>query len=422
MSYLVWGLGRSGKACAELLKKKGYKVYAGDDKENPDLWKEVLSEVDTVVLSPGIPPRHPLWKEALKREKEIIGELELAYRFFKGKVIAITGTDGKSTTTRLTYLILKKKFDKAYEGGNIGRPFSEILLESEEGIAVLEVSSFQGKTLKRFRPIVGAFISFAKDHLDWHPDEKDYLFSKYNIFKNQKESDTLILNDFVKEIRETPSRAKRIYYSSLKLKREGIYFGDVKLFNPSLLKIRGIHNVYNAATASLISLSMGLKPEEFEEILYSFEGLPHRLEYVGNINGVEVYNDSKSTTPHALKAALLTFPDKSVILIVGGKDKGADFSEVSKIVKDKTKFVIAIGETKLKIKEAWKEITEVITSESLEKAVKLAYALAKSGDIILFSPACSSFDMFRNYEERGQKFKELIKALGKKESGLAAGE
>ncbi|GAB6065548.1 UDP-N-acetylmuramoyl-L-alanine--D-glutamate ligase [Aquifex pyrophilus] len=408
MSYLVWGLGRSGKACVKLLKKKGYKVYAGDDKENPNLWREVLNEVDTIVLSPGIPPRHPLWREAIKREKEVIGELELAYRFFKGKVIAITGTDGKSTTTRLTYLILKKKFDKVYEGGNIGKPFSEIILESEEGIAVLEVSSFQGKTLKTFRPNVGAFISFSVDHLDWHPDERDYLLSKYNIFKNQKEEDILILNDFIREIRETSSRAKKIYYSSLKLEKDGVYFGELKLFNPTFLKIRGTHNIYNTATASLIALNMGLKPEEFEDVLYSFQGLPHRLEYVGRLKGVDIYNDSKSTTPHSLKAALLTFPDKSVILIAGGKDKGTDFYEVSEVVGKKTKFVIAIGEARFKIKEAWKDFTEVITADNLEEAVSKAFKLSKKGDTILFSPACSSFDMFRNYEERGERFKEIV--------------
>ncbi|RUM31160.1 MAG: UDP-N-acetylmuramoyl-L-alanine--D-glutamate ligase [Aquifex sp.] len=413
MSYLVWGLGKSGKAAVKLLKSKGHKVYAGDDKENPELWKEVLNEVETVVLSPGIPPHHPLWIEAINKEKEVIGELELAYRFFKGKIIAITGTDGKSTTTRLTYLVLKNFFPEVYEGGNIGIPFSDIVREKEKGIAVLEVSSFQGKTLKTFRPDIGAFISFSPDHLDWHPSLEDYLKSKYKVFENQREGDLIVLNDFVKEIKETSTRAKKINFSELEILEEGVYFRGIKLFNPRHLKIKGIHNVYNASVAALIALEFGLKPDEFEHILYEFSGLPYRLEYLGNFGGIDIYNDSKSTTTNALKSALETFPYNSVILIVGGKDKGVDFLSVLETVKKKVKTAFAIGETKDKIKESWKEYVPVETCSDLEEAVKKALSFAKSGDVILFSPACSSFDMFKSYEERGEKFKELIfKFLG----------
>ncbi|AAC07814.1 UDP-N-acetylmuramoyl-L-alanine--D-glutamate ligase [Aquifex aeolicus] len=408
MKFLVWGLGRSGKGALKLLKERGFEVYAGDDSQNPELWREVLGEVDTVVLSPGIPPSHPLWKEALKKEKEVVGELELAYRFFKGKVIAITGTDGKSTTTRLTYLILKKFFDEVFEAGNIGKPFSEVVLENPEGIAVLEVSSFQGKTLKTFRPNIGAFISFSVDHLDWHPSIEDYLKSKYRIFENQTEEDFLILNDLVYEIKKTPSRARKVLFSELYINSDSVFYKDIRLFNPKNLKIRGLHNVYNASVASLIALTLGLKPEDFEEVIYEFRGLPHRLEFLGNFNGVEVYNDSKSTTPHALMHALKTFPDNSVILIVGGKDKGADFYSLRHIVQKKVKIALAIGETKEKIKDSWKDITEVKTCNTLEEAVKLAREVSKLGNVVLFSPACSSFDMFRNYEERGEKFKELV--------------
>jgi len=413
MSYLVWGLGKSGKAAVRLLKSKGYKVYAGDDKENPELWKEVLNEIETVVLSPGIPPHHPLWIEALKKEKEVIGELELAYRFFKGKIIAITGTDGKSTTTKLTYLVLRNFFPEVYEGGNIGVPFSDIVSKKERGVAVLEVSSFQGKTLKTFVPNIGAFISFSPDHLDWHPSLEDYLKSKYKVFENQSEEDLIVLNDFIKEIKETPTRAKKINFSGLEILKEGVYFQGIKLFNPRYLKIKGIHNVYNASVVALIALKLGLKPDEFEHILYEFRGLPYRLEYLGTFGGIDIYNDSKSTTTNALKSALETFSDNSVILIVGGKDKGADFLSVLEIVKKKVKIAFAIGETKQKIKESWKEYIPVETCPDLEEAVKKALSFAKSGDVILFSPACSSFDMFKSYEERGQRFKELIfKFLG----------
>ena len=409
MKYLVWGLGKSGKSAVKLLEKKGFKVYAGDDKENPNLWREVLNEVNTVVLSPGIPPSHPLWKEALKREIEVIGELELAYRFFKGKVIAITGTDGKSTTTRLTYLILKKFFNKVYEGGNIGRPFSDIVLESDNGIAVLEVSSFQGKTLKTFRPNAGAFLNFSVDHLDWHENIRDYLESKYKIFKNQKEEDFTILNDKFEEVKKTPTKAKKIFLSELKIYKDAVVYKGVKLFNPQKLKIKGFHNVLNASVASLIALNFGINPEDFEEILYSFEGLPYRLQYIGNFNGIEVYNDSKSTTVNALKSALNSFEGKKVILICGGKDKGNDFKSAIKEVKEKVKVAFTIGETKEKIKKAWEKFTEVVPCDSLEEAVEKAIESAEKGDVILFSPACSSFDMFKNYEERGMKFNEIVK-------------
>ncbi len=415
MSFLVWGLGKSGKAAVKLLKKKGYKVYTGDDKENPQLWKEVLGEVDTVVLSPGVPPSHPLWREAEKLGKEVIGETELAYRFFKGKVIAITGTDGKSTTTRLTYLILKEFLPKVHEGGNIGRPFSDIVLDSEDGFAVLEISSFQGKTLKIFRPQLGAFVSFARDHLDWHPNMEDYLRSKYKIFQNQKPEDILILNDSFEEIKRTPSEAQKILLSELKISEEAVYYRGKKLFSPKHLKIKGFHSVINASVVSLIALNFGIEPTDFEEILYEFRGLPYRLEYLGKVKDLEVYNDAKSTTVNALISALRSFPDRRIILIVGGKDKGDDFSVAVPYLKN-VKLVLAIGETKEKIKESFKDFVEVITCGSLEEAVDKAFERRGQGEILLFSPACSSFDMFRNYVERGEKFKELIEK--KKKEGL----
>lgn len=412
MRFLVWGLGKSGKAAVRLLQSKGYSVYFGDDKESPELWREVLREVDVVVLSPGIPPSHPLWREAENLGKEVIGETELAYRFFKGEVIAITGTDGKSTTTRLTYLILKEFLPKVYEGGNIGTPFSEIVLNHEEGLAVLEVSSFQGKTLKTFRPNVGAFISFARDHLDWHPDLEDYLKSKYKIFQNQRPEDLLILNDYVEEIKKTPSRAKKIYLSELKISENEVSYRGKKLFNPKNLKIRGFHNVINASIASLIALSYGIEPKEFEEVLYSFKGLPYRLEFLGKVKGLEVYNDAKSTTVNALISALKSFENKRIILIVGGKDKGDDFRAAIPYMQN-VKLVLAIGETREKIREAFKDFVKVITCSSLEEAVDKAFESAKEGEVLLFSPACSSFDMFSNYVERGERFKELIEKKGR---------
>jgi UDP-N-acetylmuramoylalanine--D-glutamate ligase len=403
---LVWGLGVSGRSAIELLKSKGIEVYWGDDKDKVD-FREFLGVVDTVVLSPGIPPSHPLWMEARKKGIEVIGELELAWRFFEGRAIAITGTDGKSTTTRLTYLMLSSYFDNVEEGGNIGVPFSDIVLKNPKGLAVLEVSSFQGKTLNTFRPIGGAFLNFSPDHLDWHPTLEDYLHSKYNIFVRQTEEDFIVLNEFQKEVAETPTRAQRIFigHKDAFIKDGKAYLFGEPLFELEKLKLFGLHNAYNLLFASAIAKRMGVPTENIREVAYTFRGLPHRLEYVGEIRGVKVYNDSKATTPHALQSALESMPDGKVILIAGGKDKGFNFEELLPLVKKKTKACLLIGEAKEKMAKAW---NEAYLCKGLEDAVEKAFELAKEGDIILFSPACASFDMFKDYKERGEIFKRLV--------------
>ncbi len=412
MKFLVWGLGKSGTSAVELLKSKGFEVFYGDDARNDD-WREYIDYVDTVVLSPGIPPSHELWKEALKKGKEVIGELELAYRFFKGKIVAITGTDGKSTTTRLAYLMLSSYLENVAEGGNAGTPFSKIALENPEAMAVLEVSSFQGKTVKNFRPNVGVFLNFSEDHLDWHPSLEDYLESKRNIFKNQKEEDFFIFNGFQKEVRETITEAKRIDIREVEIRKEGVFFKGEFLFKPEDLKLRGKHNLFNAIFASLIAYIHRVPTEVIRETIRNFKGLRFRLELVAEINGIEVYNDSKSTTPNSLKAALESFPDNSVILIAGGKDKGTDFGVIKEIAEKKVICAILIGETKYKLKEVLKDLNVKLCS-SLEEAVKTAFEAASPGNFILFSPGCSSFDMFSSYIERGEAFNRLVSEISEK--------
>ncbi|WPM31879.1 UDP-N-acetylmuramoyl-L-alanine--D-glutamate ligase [Hydrogenobacter sp. T-2] len=413
---LLWGLGVSGRSALNLLKAKGFEVYAGDDARG-DNFKEFLHIVDTVVLSPGIPPHHALWKEAQEKGIEVIGELELAWRFFEGKALAITGTDGKSTTTRLTYLMLKEVYANVEEGANAGKPLSEIVLSNPSCLAVLEVSSFQGKTLKTFRPIGGAFLNFSEDHLDWHPSLQDYLESKRNIFSRQREEDFLLLNAKDPRIRETPSDAKKFFLLEEGMQgyiKEGkAYFLGEELFEVERLKIRGKHNWHNALFAGAMARLMGVEREIIQEVLYSFSGLPYRMEYMGSFGGVEVYNDSKSTTVNALRSALESFEDGKVILIAGGKDKGGDFEGIKELVKKKTRLSILIGEAREKIAKAWRGC-EVYLAKDLESAVSKAFEFAKQGDIILFSPACASFDMFRDYKERGERFKELVFELGGK--------
>ncbi len=409
----MWGLGVSGRSAVELLKAKGYEVYAGDDAQK-DSWEDYLELVDTVVLSPGIPPKHPLWIKAEEKGIEVIGELELAWRFFKGKAIAITGTDGKSTTTRLTYLMLREYYANVEEGANAGTPLSQIVLKNPSCLAVLEVSSFQGKTLKTFRPHIGAFLNFSEDHLDWHENLEDYLKSKQNIFAQQKEEDFLLLNALDDRIKNSPSKARKLFLLSEDgegyIKNGNAYFLGEKLFHVEKLKIKGKHNWANALFASIIARLMEVPVEVIQEVLYTFKGLPYRLEYVGNFKGIEVYNDSKATTVNALKSALESFEDGRVLLIAGGRDKGGDFESIRELVKKKVKACFLIGESKEKIAKAWHDV-EICLCKDLQEAVFKAFEKGSEGDVLLFSPACASFDMFRDYKERGKAFNRILQSL-----------
>ncbi len=408
-TYLVWGLGKSGRAAVELLKNKGYEVYSGDD-AGGDRWEEFIDSVDTVVLSPGIPPRHPLWKEVLRRDIEVIGELELAWRFFRGKAVAVTGTDGKSTTTRLTYLMLSKRFSRIHEAGNAGTPLSEVVLKDPEALAVIEVSSFQGKTLSTFRPIAGAFLNFSQDHLDWHPDMEDYLLSKHNIFRRQEEEDLFVEVLDQEEVLSTPTKASRINLrKEVEIEKGDVLFRGERLFETMDLNLRGEHNLRNAITAAVLAKHFGAPTEDIREALRSFRGLPFRMELIATFRGVEIYNDSKSTTPNSLRSALESFPDQSVILIAGGKDKGADFSPLRDLIEKKVKLALLIGETKETMRTAFGGNSNLKTLNSLEEAVEEALRSAVPGDFILFSPGCSSFDMFSSYVERGEVFNRLIR-------------
>ncbi len=404
MAYLVWGKGVSGFAAFNLLKEKGYKVYIGDDKEGENFWQSVWHEVDTVVLSPGIPPHHPLWQGAIKTGKEVIGETELAFRFYRGNnIVSITGTDGKSTTVHLLHTLLGFE-----EGGNFGTPFSEIVLKNPSADVILEVSSFQGKSLKTFRPNVGVFLNFSEDHLDWHPSLEDYLKSKQNIFKNQTQDDMLILNE-KPPVRDTPSKAKKVFFgpnSDLCVKDNKIYYEDICILDDtSFLPLKGMHNMYNIAVASFVAFSMGI--DNIKERLENFKGLPFRYQYMGNFDGIDIYNDSKSTTVNALLSAVESTPTP-IILIMGGIDKGGNFSKL-KAYKQKIKHAFIFGKDKDIIKDQIEEFVNLTLAQDLEEAILKAKSIAIPKDIILFSPACASFDMFENYKHRGEVFNQLTR-------------
>ncbi len=411
MRYLVWGLGVSGRSALRLLERKGYKVKAGDDAKG-DRVEDFINETDIIVISPGIPPSHKIFELARKREIPIIGELELAFGFFEGKIIAITGTDGKSTTTRLIYNILKAYFDNVEEGGNTGRPFSDIVMKEEKGIAVLEVSSFQAKTIKRFKPDIAVFTNFSEDHLDWHPNLKDYLESKYKLFANQNKKDIAILNSNIKEVRNTPTIAKKIFFNSPEgayFYKNCIYINNSKYIDATKIKLIGRHNIDNIMASILVCTSMGIPNEIIKENIYRFEGLPFRLSFVGEYKGIKIYNDSKATTINALASALKTFEDGEVILIAGGRLKSKNPDAVIPLIGKKLKVGIVYGESASLLSSIWKDDAEIIRADSLEEAVEIAFQQAKEGNVILFSPGCASFDMFSSYIERGEVFNKIVR-------------
>ncbi|MGC8765433.1 MAG: UDP-N-acetylmuramoyl-L-alanine--D-glutamate ligase [Brevinematia bacterium] len=374
--------------------------------------------VDIVIVSPGVPLDIPVVVEAKRRKIPVIGDIELFYSFFpENFYIGITGTDGKTTTTTLIYEILKNE-KKAFLAGNVGIPifsiFESVLPES---YLVLELSSFQLEAIEKFRPNVAVFLNLAEDHLDRYNSMTEYLEAKRRIFINQKDSDFAIVNldsPYFGEI--TRGLMSHLLTFSIKNEKADIYFKNDFIFlegKPFIKRdeifIKGIHNVENSMAAILAARIVGVSDESIKKTLRSFKGVEHRIEFVRNINGVEFYNDSKSTTVNSLEKALMSF-ENPVILIAGGRDKGLDFTRLKDLVREKLKLLILIGEAREKIQREL-DFEPFVYSASLEEAVKIAYKNSLPGDVVLLSPGCASFDMFKNYEERGKLFKECVNLL-----------
>ncbi len=416
---LIYGKGKSGLSAFNLAKKKGLKAVLVDDfsfKENQ------LKDISIIVVSPGIPFKHKIFQISKKYRIPIIGEVEFAYRFWKGKIIAITGTDGKSTTTKLIYDILKAEKEDIFIGGNYGTPFSDIVLERETGTAVLELSSFQIYSTVYFKPHKAVFLNISVDHLDWHRKFNHYLYSKYKLFKRQTSDNYAILNFDSKYTRKTKTKAKKIYFSLKKLPDgyEGAFLDknfinvrikgkEEKIIDIRNLPVKGIHFVQNTMAALLTTITEIKDISSIKKQIYSFQPLPFRLEYEGSINGVDIYNDAKSTTVQSLQMAIRSFPDKKIVVIAGGINKGGDFSTLKK--EKNVKSFILIGRDKESIYRQLKDYFKVYLAKSLDEALRKSLYIAEKGDIILFSPACASFDMFKNYIDRGEKFKNLVKGL-----------
>jgi len=376
--------------------------------------------------SPGVPMDIPVLKKAREKRIPVMGEVELAYRVCRSPIIAITGTKGKSTTSTLLGLILSRAHTsgRTIVAGNIGKPFTRYVLGlTEQDLLVLEVSSFQLEATVQFAPRVSVILNIRQDHFDRHSDMEDYAAAKYKIFANQTEDGHTVLNadDPRAAACASLTRAQVILFSSLQRLGEGVYIEDNKIvakyggssttiMGRDELRIPGRHNLENAMAAVAVSLVYGVDPEIMREELRDFSGLEHALEFVAEARGVRFVNDSKSTNVVSLKAALESL-DGNTILIMGGRDKGNDYEPLKSLVHEKVNHLILIGESAEKIRNSMGSFTKTHRGTTMYDAVYMAYSLAKPGDTVILSPACASFDMFRDYAERGTIFKKAVEKI-----------
>jgi len=362
----------------------------------------------------------------LESGKEVFSEIEVAFWFNKAKLISITGSNGKTTTTTLLYRMFYDNKYKSFVAGNIGYPLSDYVLSSSEDLfGVLELSSFQLDNIKYFKPYISIIMNITPDHLDRYVTFENYINSKGRIFLNQDMNDFLIYNEDDEIVRNLiqSAKCKKLSFSIKGRVKEGIFVEDgvikviynekeTEIIDSNKISIKGKHNLYNSMAASLAGFISGIKVEEIVNTLMNFEGVEHRLEFIKEINGVKFYNDSKATNVDSVWYALDSFVEP-INLIAGGKDKGNDYSSISELVEKKVKNLIVIGMGAKKLFDYFKEKTNVVFADTMEDAVKKAYELAKPGEIVLLSPACASFDMFNNYEHRGQVFKKCVYDLVK---------
>ena len=443
---IVAGIGKSGIAACGLLKKAGVSVYLYDDKNSLDekeiekkfgdsdnirmftasIPDEELQNVEYAVLSPGIPVDSPTvmaWKE---RNINIIGEVELAYTFEKGEVAAITGTNGKTTTTSLLGAIMKKAREHVSIAGNIGFPYTETVTESCKGsCTVLEISSFQLETIDTFRPVVSAVLNITPDHLNRHHTMEKYIEAKLNIAKNQTEDDYIVLNYEDEVLREYADKLtpQVIFFSSSTELSEGIYLknGEVitlkhdgqetEIVNIHDLKLLGMHNYENVMAAVAMAWKLNVSFDVIKEVCEEFTSVEHRIEYVCDINDVKYYNDSKGTNPDAAIKGITSMV-RPTYLIGGGYDKQSDFTEWVEAFGDTVKELVLIGATKKKIAATCDKVgfKNYKMFETLRDAVVYCKENAQPGDAVLLSPACASWDMFDSYEQRVELFKKYVKS------------
>jgi UDP-N-acetylmuramoylalanine--D-glutamate ligase len=439
---LVVGLARTGIATAKFLKAKGSLVTATEVKPKEEMkeavqalegmdisteWgghqTETFLKQDIIVVSPGVDLNIEPIQKAIKQGVRVVSEIELAYHFIHAPIIAVTGTNGKTTTTLLVGEMLKEDGRKVGVGGNVGEPL--ILFADGKDrweVLVVEISSFQLEAIKDFRPRISVLLNITEDHLDRYPRYDDYIEAKVRVFANQNSGDLAVLNrddSIVMQFREKV-KAKKVLFSLKEKLGEGAFSNGQTIFlrlgekgeEYSLAKtpLKGIHNVENMMAALTTARIFGCSTKSIQTVLDRFKGLEHRLEFVREIKGVRFYNDSKGTNVGSVVKSLQSFSEP-VTLIAGGKDKNGDLSPLEALIQKRVKHLILIGEAKERMNRELGGLTDTVMAKTMEEAVVLARQKAKGGEVVLLSPACSSFDMFKDYKERGQVFKEAVKRL-----------
>ena len=439
---LVVGLGKSGLAAALFLRRRGALVTVSDVRSAEALAKDITALLDEgimvetgghglltfrrqdlIVVSPGVPLNTPELAQVKSFGLPVIGELELAARFLKGKMLAITGSNGKTTTTALVGEILEKAGIPTLVGGNIGVPVVALIEQStDETWSVLEVSSFQLESTVQFRPSIAVILNITPDHLDRHGSFENYALAKERIFAAQHEDDFVVLNaDNARAAQAAARSVARVYFFSMEhsvLRGAWVEEGTIvfrtgkdepieKIMPLSGITLKGAHNVENVLAAVCAARLAGATAEQVRAGVEGFQAVEHRLEYVTTINGVEFYNDSKATNVDATAKAIAAF-QTGIHLILGGKDKGSDYTQLSPLLRSRVRAVYTIGAAAAKIESHLRGVVSILSCETLDNAVDAAGSAARPGEVVLLAPACSSFDQFENYEQRGKVFKELV--------------
>ncbi|HTZ84828.1 MAG TPA: UDP-N-acetylmuramoyl-L-alanine--D-glutamate ligase [Candidatus Acidoferrales bacterium] len=444
---LVVGLGKSGVASALFLKKHGARVAVSDTKSGDELRNEIpvlldhgisvetgghgertFRGQDLIVVSPGVPVDAPPLVQARSLGESVIGEVELAAQFLPGPIVAITGSNGKTTTTTLAGEIMAAGGFPTLVGGNIGTPAISLAEHAaKETVIVLEVSSFQLETIATFRPKVAVVLNVTPDHLDRHRTLDAYVNAKARIFENQQPGDFAVLNEDDPTCVTLAARTKAqvFWFSRHKEVRQGAWVRDGKILfrdangqceilDVADIPLKGAHNLENVLAAVCAGALMGCAPEKIRKAVRDFKAVEHRLEFVASIRGVDYYNDSKATNVDATIKALESFP-ANIHLILGGKDKGSDYTVLNDLLRKRVKRVYTIGAAAAKIESqivsAKDGGPELVHAETLDNAIRKANAAALPGDIVLLAPACASFDQFKSYEHRGKVFKEVVRSL-----------
>ncbi len=450
---LVVGLGKSGVASAIFLKDRGARVSVSDAKTEDQLRSAIpvlldkgisvetgghgertFRDQDLIVVSPGVPSDVPQLEKARAQGIPVIGEVELASRFLKGHILAITGSNGKTTTTALAGEIIGMGGYEVLVGGNIGTPAIALVADStSDTYNVLEISSFQLESIDGFHPEIAVILNITPDHLDRHHSFDAYVLAKTRIFENQTAQDHAVLNadDATCAGLAGKTRAQVHWFSRKKAVERGSFMRDGKIFwredgdnlevmPASGITLKGTHNLENVLAAVCVGRIVGCEPHRIRRAVEEFKAVEHRLEYVATIQGVEYYNDSKATNVDATIKALESFPG-NIHIILGGQDKGSDYSVLKDLLRSRTKRVYTIGAAAEKIESQIAGAVPVFRAETLETAVKRAAESAASGDIVLLAPACASFDQFESYEHRGHAFKEAVHALAARKAPSEVG-